>query len=206
MTRVKVCGMMRPEDLEICLQADYLGFVVRARSRRELEMLEARQLMSTTAKKKVMVTTEPDPLELVAMANFLEPDVVQAHSLIDAKGLENLRKGFSGEVWTLVPVGGGGEVERLESVQGHVDAVLLDTKGLGLGGQGIPHDWLASLRLRRRSTRPIVLAGGLCAVNVREAIRTVRPDCVDVSSGVEFQGIKDPWLVKRFIDRAKEED
>ena len=51
---------------------------------------------------------------------------------------------------------------------------------------------------------PVILSGGLNAENVREAIRIVRPFCVDVSSGVEYQSVKDPRLVRRFVRRVWE--
>jgi len=205
MTKVKICGMMRAVDIEMASGADYLGFVVGSRSARNLEVSRARELMSTTDRKRVVVTTASDLVLLALMANELEPEVMQLHSVLRAEALEAFSNEFSGSVWALVQVGGGDEAERLRSVQGMADAILLDTKSPRLGGQGIPHDWAVSRRIRdMASPLPVVLAGGLGPDNVQEAARAVRPFCVDTSSGVERHGAKDLELIIRFIERARE--
>ena len=73
------------------------------------------------------------------------------------------------------------------------------------GGSGVPHDWSASRRIRDALFPfPIILGGGLNSQNVRQAISTVRPFAVDVSSGVEsMPGIKDKAKVAEFITRVK---
>jgi len=206
MTRVKICGMRRAEDVECASGADYLGFVVGSRSPRNLALEEAKELMSITEKRTVMVTSSADPMQVIGMANFLEPDVVQAHSPMAKQGLELISRCFDGDVWGLIQVGKGGEEGRLEAVRA-CQAAILDTAVPSLGGQGLAHDWGVSRRLRDvAQPLPVILAGGLSPENVQEAILTVEPFCVDVSSGVESQGSKDPALVLRFIDRAKEAD
>jgi phosphoribosylanthranilate isomerase len=80
-----------------------------------------------------------------------------------------------------------------------VDAYVPDA----YGGTGVRADWEAATDLATR--HDIVLAGGLHPDNVREAIRTVKPWCVDVSSGVERAGYKDNGLIAAFIDIAKQE-
>lgn len=205
MTKVKICGMARPFDIDMARFADYLGFVVGSRSFRNLEVPAAKDLMSTTERKKVMVTTCSDAARIVKMANELEPDVVQVHNLMGPADLRFITRMVSGSVWALTPVGGGDEDERINRIRNTVNAVVLDTKSSVLGGHGVPHDWLVSKRLRDMVyPYPVVLAGGLNAENVREAIRQVRPFCVDVSSGVEYQSVKDPRLVRRFVRRVWE--
>ena len=87
------------------------------------------------------------------------------------------------------------------------DAILLDSFVSGRhGGTGAIHDWNLSKRVKRAiHPKPLILAGGLKPENVREAIRTVQPYAVDVSTGVELRpSIKDPEKVLAFIENAKE--
>jgi phosphoribosylanthranilate isomerase len=206
MTRVKICGMRRAEDIDAAAGADYLGFVVGSRSSRNLELGEARELMSITERRRVMVTSVTDPRMVIEMAAHLEPDVVQVHSPMQMRDLDLICRCFTGEVWGLVQVGGGGEVARLEAVK-RCQAAVLDTMSAALGGQGLVHDWMVSRRLRvAAEPLPVILAGGLNPENVQEAILAVDPYCVDVSSGVESQGSKDPALILQFIERTKEAD
>ncbi|MCX7924898.1 MAG: phosphoribosylanthranilate isomerase, partial [Fimbriimonadales bacterium] len=73
-----------------------------------------------------------------------------------------------------------------------------------LGGTGATHDWQRAAALCAQAPKPVLLAGGLTPDNVAEAVRTVRPAGVDVSSGVEAQpGRKDPQKLKAFIRNAK---
>ena len=88
-----------------------------------------------------------------------------------------------------------------------VDAYITDTFDPDTGRTGAtgkPHDWRVSARLAQASPRPLILAGGLDPDNVREAIRTVRPDAVDAHTGVEGpDGRKDPARVRRFLAEAR---
>ncbi|MDD1756608.1 MAG: phosphoribosylanthranilate isomerase [Methanomassiliicoccales archaeon] len=196
--------MTRPFDIDMARFADYLGFVVGSRSFRNLELKPAKELMSTTDQKKVMVTTTTDPASVVKMANYLEPDVVQVHSLMGPADLRFMTRMVSGSVWGLVPVGGGDEDERLNRVRHASSAAILDAKG-DYVRLSLLQEWDFCAKLRDLvDPYPVVLSGGLNAENVREAIRIVKPFCVDVSSGVEYQSVKDPRLVRRFIRRVWE--
>lgn len=204
MTKVKICGIARPSDLDMARFADYLGFVVGSRSFRNLELRPAKELMASTEQRKVMVTTEKEAAQVVKMANYLEPDVVQVHSLMSPPDLRFITRMVSGTVWGLVPVGAGLEDERLGRIRSCVSAAVLDPKDFPLR---VPRgrEWEACRRLRDLvNPYPVILSGGLNAENVREAIRAVRPFCVDVSSGVEYQYVKDPRLVRRFTRRVWE--
>jgi phosphoribosylanthranilate isomerase len=205
MTKVKICGMMSPEDVDMARFADYLGFVVGSRSFRCLELPTAKDLMSITDLRTVMVTTCHDPARIVKMASQLDPDVVQVHNLMGQTDLRFITRMVSGSVWGLAPIGGGDEDERMNRIRSTVNAVVFDTKSSMLGGNGVSHDWMVSRSLRDHvHPYPVVLAGGLNPENVRDAIRQVHPFCVDVSSGVESGYAKDPRLVRRFIRRARE--
>jgi phosphoribosylanthranilate isomerase len=204
MTKVKICGMMKAEDIDVARLADYVGFVVASRSFRCLELPAAKDLMSIAEQRKVMVTTCHDPAMIVKMAGQLEPDVVQVHNLMGPADLRFITRKVSGQVWGLVPMGGGDEDERINRIRNAVNAAVLDTKSPAMGGFGMPHDWVVSRSLRNMvHPYPVVLAGGLDPENVQAAIHQVEPFCVDVSSGVETGCAKDPQMVRRFIRLAK---
>jgi phosphoribosylanthranilate isomerase len=100
-----------------------------------------------------------------------------------------------------IPVDQVRTLSRLLSYE--VAAFLLDTPSRGYGGTGVPFDW--SLAEGVSEVAPVILAGGLDAENVADAIRAVRPYAVDVASGVESApGVKDRSRMARFIARAKE--
>jgi phosphoribosylanthranilate isomerase len=209
LVKVKICGITRPIDIEMARDADYLGFVVASKSRRNLDPEVAIDLMSTCKQKKVMVTTLDDPIQVVKLAERIEPDVIQVHNLMGPEDLRFVTRKFIGDVWGLSPVGRGDELERADRIRKCVSAIVLDTKldpkSEIYGGLGISHDWEISRKVRDKLLPyPVILAGGLSTDNIKKAIRTVRPFAVDVSSGVEEEGLKEPVLVRRFIRFSKE--
>ncbi len=204
MTKVKICGMARPFDVDMARFADYLGFVVGSKSFRNLDLVAAKDLMSTTDLKKVMVTTNHDPTVVVKMANYLEPDVVQVHTTMTPADLRFITRKVPGTVWGLVSVGARDEANALNQMRNACSAAVLDSKE---GRLTLTHrqEWELCGRLRAMiDPYPIILSGGLNAENVKEAISTVKPFAVDVSSGVEYQNVKDPRLVRRFVRRVHE--
>jgi len=209
--RVKVCGMTRIEDVEVADEAgaDAIGCIVDVpvHTPREVSPEIAEDILSTASPyvTRVVVTMgEPPTVE--------EADAVQLHGDESPKDCENIvEMGYrvvktlwvddKGVLWL------GDDIideDTLNSYERVVDAFLLDTKTGVRGGSGLTHDWNASAEVVKHVNPPIILAGGLTPDNVEEAIRTVRPYGVDVSSGVESEpGVKDPVLVHEFVKRAK---
>jgi phosphoribosylanthranilate isomerase len=103
--------------------------------------------------------------------------------------------------------GAAAVLEQLHGGKAGPAAVLLDTsiKGVASGGTGVAFDWnIAALVGKGDEGAPVVLAGGLTAENVAEAVKVARPWCVDVASGVEASpGVKDHDKVRAFITNAK---
>jgi phosphoribosylanthranilate isomerase len=161
--------------------------------------------MEMSGAKRVVVTTEPDPLQVRALTEALRPDVLQVHSLMTPSGLQILRK-YVPEIWALVPVGLGKERKRLMELTGSCDGIVLDTASCRGGGSGKTHDWDLSAGLRMTSPLKVVLAGGLGPENVAKAVRTVRPDVIDVSSGIERAGRKDPLLFSQMVSEIRRVD
>jgi phosphoribosylanthranilate isomerase len=209
--RVKICGITRKEDLDaaVAAGADAVGFVVGvASSPRNIALEKAEKLIRQVPPfvKSVLVTV-PRGIDEFEMYEKLNPDVIQIHG-------ENLHTAAS--VRLKIPntllIGAvnaklANALDVVSKAAKIFDAVLLDSFTNGrYGGTGIVHDWELSKRVKQAiHPKPLILAGGLTPENVAEAVRTVRPYAVDVSSGVELQpGIKDHKKIIEFIKNAKD--
>ncbi len=200
MTRIKICGMMRPQDVILSSNADLIGFVVGAGTKRSLTVEIAKQLMDGADRECVVVTTYNDTERIIELTGALDPDIIQIASPISPDELNLISKAVDCDIWATIAVGSGKELERLFDISHLVDAIVLDTCCIAGGGSGKVHDWDISAELRDLAhSHPIVLAGGLNASNVSEAIRKVRPSIVDVSSGVEKNGMKDGDMISEMI-------
>lgn len=201
MTELKVCGMRSVDDLEACRKADYLGFVVLSDSPRRLEIDRARELMSVCGGRRVAVTTERRPEVLDRMVQVLEPDVLQLHSPLD-RGLLVELSDVGVPLWGMLPVRPGTEADA--SAIPLLSALVLDSPGLRAGGNGRTHDWSLSRAIRDKvAPLPVVLAGGLNEWNVKIAVESVRPAVIDVSSGAEGIGGKDPRKITLMIEAMR---
>ena len=208
--RVKICGITRKEDLDaaIVAGADAVGFVVGVDSSpRNIALEKAEKLIRQVPPfvKSVLVTV-PKSIDECGTYEKLNPDAIQIHG-------ENLQAAAS--VRLKIPntllIGAvnanlANTVDVISQASKIFDAVLLDSFYDGrYGGTGIVHNWELSKRVRHAiHPKPLILAGGLNPENVAEAVRTVEPYAVDVSSGVESHpGIKDYQKIVEFIKNAK---
>jgi phosphoribosylanthranilate isomerase len=195
---IKICGMTTPEAVAAALEArvDAIGFVF-ADSPRQLTLEDAVALAAPARGRIrcVAVTRHPSQRYLDDVLAVFNPDVLQT----DVEDLRALR--LPGQL-ELLPVFRGGEASQSPPrVQPGLLPARLLFEGL-TSGSGTPCDWTAAQRVARRTQ--LVLAGGLDAANVAEAINTVRPFGVDVSSGVEERpGVKSPAEVARFAVAAR---
>jgi phosphoribosylanthranilate isomerase len=204
MIKVKICGMMREEDIISSRRADYVGFVVETDSKREISISRAEQLMSMAKCKKVIVTTCRSKEVLKQIVRVLKPDVLQLHSAMDVEDVEAIANDVPCDVWALQPVGWGDELERAERLVGKCSGLVLDTASATFGGAGIKHDWKMSAQIMEEvDPFPVVLAGGLDPGNIIDAVVAVHPFAVDVSSGVEKGGRKSMDLIDQFISNAR---
>jgi phosphoribosylanthranilate isomerase len=207
--RVKICGITRKEDLEAAAEAgaDALGFVVGvASSPRNLSPTEAEMLMRQVPPfiKSVLVAVPSTLEELAKTCEKLNPDAVQVHG-------ENLFSVVRDKLPNTLLIGAvkanpKGAIDNAAKVAKMFDAVILDSSVQGKhGGTGVIHDWNVSKHIKQViHPKPLILAGGLNPKNVAEAVRTVEPYAVDVSSGVERQpGIKDHQKMVEFVKNAK---
>jgi len=222
-TRVKICGIRSPEDMELAALygADAVGFIteVPVESPRKLDSDTAAALISKVPKylDSVMVIMPETSACALDLIEKVRPDIVQIHSNLPLIELEAIKeKADIPIIKTLsVPAGRGAsklqnlvkrlleEVRELEE-SGAVDSVLLDSGVAGkTGGTGCVHDWDLSRRIAEETELPLILAGGLKPENVQEAIRAVSPYAVDTASGVETSGKKDAVKIRKFIEEVR---
>ena len=209
LAKVKFCGMTRPLDAALAAEigASYVG-VVFADGPRRVDVEAGREILDAagTGIKRVGVFGTNDPAAIGKTAEMARLDIVQLHADPTVSDVKAVRRTFRGEVWAAVRVAGAHIRAEAEPLFDDADAVVLDArseKNLGGTGQALPWGDLALDLARDRGSAAVVLAGGLKPGNVATAIRTLGPDVVDVSSGIETSpGIKDPWLMREFYAAA----
>ncbi|HYS68724.1 MAG TPA: phosphoribosylanthranilate isomerase [Gemmatimonadaceae bacterium] len=209
LAKVKFCGMTRLQDAALAAEigASYVG-VVFADGPRRVDPAAGRRILdaagATVKRVGVFGTNNPDVISQAAEIAGL--DVVQLHADPSTSDVRAIRQKFRGEVWAAIRVSGTHLPPGAEQLFDSADAVVLDArsdKRLGGTGHALPWIELEADLARERGSSAVVLAGGLKPGNVRAAIRTLGPDVVDVSSGIESSpGVKDPWLMREFYAAA----
>ena len=193
---VKICGLTTRDAVEaaVAAGADAVGFVF-APSKRQVTAALATQLAQGVPRRilRVAVMLHPTQSELDDVWSEFRPDVLQT----DVGDLQTLRVPMGLRVMPVVR--GGGGVGLKPDLQPKHSRLLFEGPVSGVGSTS---DWSAAAQLAR--TTQLVLAGGLNATNIADAIAAVRPFGVDVSSGVEASpGIKDPARIHEFVQRAR---
>ena len=197
-TRVKICGITSAEDAAAAVDAgaDAIG-VVLAPSPRRVALDEAAEALSVVPPlvSRVGVFVDPTPAELAEAVGRLRLDFVQ----LCGDELPELCGQAPAPVVKVIHIGTAFDAERAEPYRGLVAALLIDTHVTGIrGGTGKTFSWHNLHELP--AWAPLFVAGGLNPDNVGDAIRTLRPYAVDVSSGVETTpGHKDHEKVRAFM-------
>jgi len=202
---VKICGITNAEDARLAVDAgaDALGFVFWAKSPRSVDTRTARAIAATLPPfvLRVGVFVDATPEEMKRVADEVGLDMVQMHGSEPPEVVARSPR----RAIKAIRVGPGFQPHDALRYDGTAAALLLDTRldGALPGGTGRTFDW-SLVRPVREGTSFLVLAGGLTPENVAEAIATVRPDAVDVSSGVESApGRKDAAKVRAFVDAVR---
>ncbi|ARJ38860.1 N-(5'-phosphoribosyl)anthranilate isomerase [Sporosarcina ureae] len=200
MTKVKICGLMKPEHVQAAVDAgaDAIGFVF-APSRREVTVEQAQKLAKLIPPSvlKIGVFVDETKEQLVKIFNEVPLDYIQYHgdetpAFIQQVGLPSIKA---------LAIENEDDVKLAATYD--VDYYLFDTPGVEYkGGSGKTFNW-SLLENVGVSKEQIILAGGLHAANVQEALRQVNPYMVDVSSGVEIEKQKDTERIQTFIHTAK---
>lgn len=203
MAKVKICGLTRMEDIEAVnrYRPDYAGFVF-APSKRRLTMEQARLLAGSLDASILPVGVFADERKefIAAIAEYCWLKAVQLHGSEDDAYISRLNAMLPPGTLVIkaVRVKDASSIKEAEGL--HCGLLLLDAwHETQLGGAGEAFDW----RLIAGFARPYLLAGGLHAGNVEEAIRRLSPFGVDVSSGVETDGLKDERKIAEFIDLVR---
>ena len=197
-TRVKVCGLMKPEDaLAVnAAGADLAGVILEEGFRRSVSPETARRIRAQLSPGiplvGVFVNTAPERAASFVKEGII--DMVQIHGEENEDWMREFRKLSAGPVIKAVKASSGEHVRRaLDFPASHI---LLDSGT----GTGKTFDW----DILGGEDRPFILAGGLDADNVGAAVQRYHPWGVDVSSGVETDGVKDPEKIRLFVKAVRE--
>ncbi len=197
-TRVKFCGMTRIQDVQsaIALNVDALGFVFVKSSPRYLDVETAEKIIQKIPPfvVKVALFMNAQASEIENVLKMVRFNLLQFHG--DEE--EQFCTQFDMPYLKAVPMGSVSSLSDYCQAYSSATGFLLDSHAKGeMGGSGEKFTWT---KLPEDINKPIILAGGLNPDNVAEAIRTVHPYAVDVSSGIETsKGIKDPAKMEQFI-------
>lgn len=212
MARIKFCGLTRPADARIAtrLGASYVG-VILAESPRRVDEETARAVFDAAGDElgRVAVFGDGSSQNIAAKASRIGADIVQLHSASGASAIDELRRQFRGRIWAVISIVPDSHIlpPQTTDLAEAADAVLLDARVDGRsGGTGRTLNWdalIASVAALNEQTE-LILAGGLTPENVATAIRAMRPQVVDVSSGVESSpGVKDPLRMEAFAEAVR---
>lgn len=200
MTFVKICGLKEPEHVQTAVHAgaDFIGFVF-APSKREISIEQAQALAKQIPAhvKKVGVFVNADEAFLKDVYDKVPLDYIQYHgdetnAFIQHIGLPAIK------VFSI-----RNAADVLNAASYDVDYYLFDAPGTDYrGGSGHTFDW-SLLEQSNIPREKVILAGGLNSSNIAQAIGLVHPFAVDVSSGVEQDGVKNHALIERFLQAAK---
>ena len=202
MTKIKICGLTRKEDIDAVNAArpDYIGFVF-AESKRRIDGDRAYQLkaMLDPSIKAVRIFVNEGIGNIIRLCDMEVIDLIQLHGDEDAGYVEELRKYTAKKVIKAFRVRTPEDIARAAAFPG--DYVLLDAYHEGkYGGVGRPFDWSMISGIDRQ----YFLAGGIDENNVVQAVTQFRPYCVDVSSGAETGGFKDPRKIRSIIEKVRQ--
>ncbi|MEW5784091.1 MAG: phosphoribosylanthranilate isomerase [Bacillota bacterium] len=202
MTRVKICGLTRQEDMAAanrCLP-DYIGFVFAPGSRRRVTPGQALLLKEglDSRIKAVGVFTNETAHNIALLCETGVIDIVQLHGDENEEFIRALKEKIICPVIKAVRVQSREQI--LQAQQFSCDLLLLDTYQPGqYGGSGktFDHSLIPALQ------KPFFLAGGLDAGNIKEAVVACRPFAVDVNSGAETNGLKDENKIRQIIETIR---
>ncbi|GAB1480749.1 phosphoribosylanthranilate isomerase [Paracoccaceae bacterium] len=208
--RVKICGLRTLADVAAVAKAGaaYAGFNFFPKSPRSVTIAEAKPLAlaAPVGLAKVALVVDADDATLDAIVEGLPLDMLQLHGHESPERVAEIRSRYGLPVMKALGVADEGDLAALLEYSLVADQILVDAKppknAVLPGGNGLTFDW--RLVAQRRWLRPWMLAGGLTAENVAEAVRLTNARQVDVASGVETgPGVKDASKIAGFVRAAR---
>ncbi len=203
--QTKICGIKTPEALNAAIDggARFVGFVFYPPSPRNVSIDTAKELvlMLPTGVRGVALFVDPSDEELEYVLSHVPIDVIQLHGGESAARVAEVKAKFALPVIKAFPVRTSADIAAADEYMGIADWILFDAKSSDPdmpGGTGHSFDW--SLLDGKSFTKPWMLSGGLNPENVSEALKVLKPNAVDVSSGVEIsRGVKDESKIRAFL-------
>ncbi|MCR5767564.1 MAG: phosphoribosylanthranilate isomerase [Lachnospiraceae bacterium] len=202
MTKIKICGLFRECDIDYVNEAkpDYIGFILNfPKSHRNITPEFAKQLKDRLAPgiRAVGVFVNQEIEQVIDAAETIGLDVIQLHGAEDDEYIARLRNELrqrSVQIWKAFKIRSADDIEPAR--RSTADEILLDN-GYGTGQA---FDW----SLAGGFDREFILAGGLTPENLSEAIHTLKPKLVDISSGVETEKVKDREKILAAVSTVRE--
>lgn len=205
---IKICGLMNTEDAEMCLKygADILGFVVEYPRPVpwNLSIKEAKEMMHINA--PTCIVTGGDPKKILDITHELRPDYIQLHyneSMEDVAFLATALPEVK-IIKTIFPNNPNIVEETIGFCNTGIYALLLDPRIPDSATHGGQADLDLFMHVRSALDKPLILAGGVNPENIREIVQQVRPEIIDLMTGVEcYPGKKDESRVRRLFRNAR---
>lgn len=199
MTKIKLCGLSRPRDIQTAneLMPEYIGFVFAPKSKRYIDPQQAAQLKELLSPdiRAVGVFVDETPDTVAALLNNGIIDIAQLHGSEDEAYIQRLRQRTDQPIIKAFQIKSRHDLAKATACT--ADHILLDSGA----GTGKVFDW----SVLRDVKRPYFLAGGLSPDNVGDAVRLLHPYAVDISSGIETDGRKDEEKAAAFIAAVRKE-
>lgn len=206
MISVKFCGMRRAQDIEYANECrpDYVGFILSDGFKRSVTAEEFSVLQNGLDKNinKVGVFVNEPLVNILNREYNKSLDVIQLHGNETEDYIKALHTDFSGEIWKAVRAKSPEDIERYHWK--HIDKLLIDSfSENGMGGTGVQIN--TDVVKDAKITKPFFIAGGITAENIGEIIEKTRPFGVDISSGIETDGVKDLQKMKKIMSILRED-
>lgn len=205
MSKIKICGMMHKEDIEAVneLRPDFVGFIMSTEQkfRRQISTAKAekfRSLLKPSIKAVGVFVDEPiEFIEEICENDII--DLIQLHGNEDDDYILKLSRRVKTPIIKAVHVRTTEQI--LEAQKLHCQYLLLDTAYTDkVGGGGKSFNWDI---IPEKLQKPFFLAGGINADNIADAVKTVNPYSIDLSSSVEIDGKKDRSKIKEVIEKVR---
>lgn len=204
MTEIKICGLTREKEAEILREnkIEYAGIVLfYPKSHRNNSIENAEKIIKALGDeiKKVAVFVSPS-LEQLILAEKLGFDYLQIHGELNKDVLEWGKL----PIWRAFSVTKGMKTEEIKKIKDNIAGIVLDGE---VPGAGKTFDWGEQRKFCQKG-KTLILAGGLNEINVKKGIEMIKPDIVDVSSGVENENKrgKNAEKIRRFVKAVREDD